>query len=157
MSGLVIELDDPNAPDVQELLHAHLAFAAEHSPPEHVHALDTTGLLSPDVSFYSLRQDGSLLAVGALKELDPAHGEIKSMHTARTARGQGHGRMMLGHLLDVARRRGYERVSLETGTMEAFAPARALYESIGFEVCPPFSGYWETPYSVCMTLDLPAV
>jgi putative acetyltransferase len=154
MPEFVIERDDPRREDVQALLHSHLSFAAEHSPPEDVHALDTDGLAAEGISFFSLRSDGVLLGVGALKEVEPGHGEIKSMHTAAAARGQGVGRAMLDHLLSTARQRGYRRVSLETGTMDAFAAARALYASAGFVVCPPFSTYWESPYSVCMTLEL---
>jgi len=154
MNEPVIARDDPRRPDIAELLSIHLAFANENSPPEDVHALDTDGLLSPNVSFYSVRDEGRLLGVGALKEIDTGHGEIKSMHTARAARGQGVGRAMLDHLLAEARRRGYSRVSLETGTMEAFTAARALYEATGFEVCPPFDGYRDSPNSVCMTLAL---
>jgi putative acetyltransferase len=155
MNGLVIAADDPRSPDVQELLHTHLTFAASQSPPEDVHALDTDGLLAPEVSFYSAREAGGrLLGIGAMKELDPGHGEIKSMHTALSARGKGVGTAMLDHLLTVARNRNYARVSLETGTMEAFAPARSLYLASGFEECPPFAGYWDSPHSVCMTLQL---
>jgi putative acetyltransferase len=150
----VIAVDDPRNPDIQSLLTAHLEFAREHSPPEDVHALDTGGLLADDVTFFSIRREGALLGVGALKEIDPTHGEIKSMHTAVIARGDGVGRSMLDHLLATSRSRGYRRVSLETGTMDAFAPARALYLSAGFEVCEPFAGYWDSPNSVCMTLEL---
>lgn len=154
MPSFVIDRDDPGREDVRALLHSHLSFAREHSPPEDVHALDTDGIVADGISFFSLRRDGVLLGVGALREVEAGHGEIKSMHTAAAARGQGVGRAMLEHLLATARDRGYERVSLETGTMEAFAAARALYASAGFVECPPFSGYWESPYSVCMTLEL---
>lgn len=154
MSSFVIDRDDPRRADVQTLLHSHLSFAREHSPPEDVHALDTDGLVADGIHFFSLRRDGELLGVGALKEIEPGHGEIKSMHTATTARGQGVGRAMLDHLLATARDHGYHRVSLETGTMEAFAAARSLYASAGFVVCPPFSDYWDSPNSVCMTLEL---
>lgn len=154
MPAYVLELADPREPDITTLLSTHLTFANEHSPPEHVHALDIEGLSAADVAFYSLREAGALLAVGAIREIDPGQGEIKSMHTASAARGRGVGRLMLNHLLEVARRRGYSRVSLETGTMDAFAPARRLYESAGFEVTPPFAPYWDNEYSVCMTLEL---
>jgi putative acetyltransferase len=157
MSEFDLERADPREPDISALLATHHAFSNEQSPPEHVHALDHDGLASAAVSFYSLRDGGELLAVGALREIDAGHGEIKSMHTAGTARGRGIGRLMLNHLLDVARGRGYSRVSLETGTMEAFAPARRLYESVGFEVTPPFGPYWENEYSICMTLELSGV
>lgn len=145
--------DDPRTPDVVELLEQHLAFARRTSPPGHVHALDLQGLLEPQVTFVSARADG-LLGVGALKELDPRHGELKSMHTLLRARGRGVGRGILLHLLGVARDRGYTRVSLETGAMEGFAPARALYASVGFERCAPFAAYTSNPHSVCMTLVL---
>jgi putative acetyltransferase len=142
MRDWVIATDDPRASDVLELLQRHLAFANEHSPPDDVHALDVEGLLDPTVTFFSARrEDGALLAIGALKELAGHHGELKSMHTATEARGRGIGRAMVEHLLSVARARGYERVSLETGSMAAFAPARSLYRAAGFDVCGPFGAY----------------
>ncbi len=122
-----ISIDDPRAADVRALLERHLAFANLHSPPEDVHALDVAGLLDPAITFYSFRLNGELLAVGALKRLDQDHAELKSMHTAEAVRGRGIGRTMLGHLIGVARERGFSRVSLETGSMEAFAPARSMY------------------------------
>lgn len=149
---LTIAPDDPDAPDVRRLLAAHLAFAHDNSPPEDVHALDEVGLRSPDISFFSARADnGELLAVGALRQLDPTHAEIKSMHTSAAARGRGIGRAMLLHLLELARSRGCTRASLETGTMAEFEPARALYASAGFVPCEPFGGYHPSANSVCMT------
>ena len=150
----MIAEDNPLRPDVTALLERHLAFAHEVTPEGHVHALDVARLLDPSVTFFSARRDGELLGVGALRELDPTHGEVKSMHTAPAARRQGVGRAMVEHLLDVARARGHERVSLETGTMEVFAPARELYAAIGFTRCAPFGEYTENPHSVCMTLAL---
>jgi putative acetyltransferase len=150
----VITRDDPRSPDVRALLERHLLFANEHSPPEDVHALDIDGLLDPGISFFAYRVEGELLGVGALKHLDDTHAELKSMHTSAEARGRGVGRAMLDHLVAIARERGYRRVSLETGTMDAFAPARAMYAKAGFVSCPPFGGYWDSPYSVCMTLAL---
>jgi putative acetyltransferase len=153
--SFVIEVDDPRTDDVRALLERHLAFMRRQSPPEDVHALDVDGLRAQSVTFFSLRApDGELLAVGALKELDRAHGELKSMHTVEGVRRRGVGRAMLDHLLDRARARGYERVSLETGTMDGFTPARSLYESVGFERCLPFADYPASPHSVCMTLAL---
>jgi putative acetyltransferase len=153
--AFVIALDDPGRPDVRALLEAHLGFTNLHSPPEDMHALDADGLREPGVSFFSARAaDGRLGAVGALKELDPGHGEIKSMHTAHELRGQGVARAMLEHLLGVARERGYERVSLETGSMAAFLPARSLYASAGFQTCEPFAAYLPSPNSVFMSLSL---
>jgi len=116
--------------------------------------MDVDGLLDPAVTFFSFRAGGTLLAVGALKQLDPQHAEIKSMHTAQDARGRGVGRQMLEHLIAVARERGYRRLSLETGSMASFAPARALYARAGFNVCGPFADYRESPNSTYMTLRL---
>jgi putative acetyltransferase len=149
-----ISIDDPRADDVRALLERHLHFSNTHSPPEDVHALDLEGLLAPNVSFYTLRRDGELLGMGALQELDAQHCEIKSMHTVTSARGQGIARTMLLHLLDEARTRGYQRVSLETGSMQAYAPARALYESVGFVDCSPFDRYVASVNSTFMTLAL---
>ena len=148
---LTIRVDDPTAPDVQALLERHLRFANDESPAEHVHAYPAARLAQPSVTFFSARRDGTLLGVGALSELDPTHGEVKSMHTAAEARGQGVARAMLTHLMAVARERGYQRVSLETGGTDAFQPALALYESCGFVRCPPFAQYTENEFSVCMT------
>jgi putative acetyltransferase len=150
-----ITADDPRAGDVQALLQRHLAFARATTPPEGVHALDTGGLLDPAVTFFSLRRDDELIAIGALKELDARHGEVKSMHTAEAARGSGAGRAMLAHIIGVAAQRGYERLSLETGSMAAFGPARALYASAGFTLCGPFADYQPSVTSTFMTLAVP--
>jgi putative acetyltransferase len=149
-----ISIDDPRAKDVHELLERHLAFAHSHTPPEDIHALDVDGLLDPAVTFFSFRRHGELLGVGALKQLDGEHAELKSMHTAQAARGRGIGRAMVGHLVGVARERGFRRVSLETGSMPAFAPARSLYASAGFRPCGPFGGYSPSRSSAFMTLSL---
>ncbi len=153
---LLIAADDPRAPDVASLLERHLAFARATSPPEHVHALGIEGLIDPAVVFFSARDDGTVVGVGAIKRLDDRHAELKSMHTASEERGRGVGRAMVEHLLGYARTQGYGRVSLETGTMEEFAPARALYARAGFEPCAPFGAYTVNPYSTCMTLRLDA-
>ncbi|MCW2543708.1 MAG: Histone acetyltransferase [Frankiales bacterium] len=146
--------DDPSRPDVVALLSAHLAFAAATSPPEDVHALDLSGLLDPSVSFFSVRVEEALVAIGALKQLDPSHVEVKSMHTAAAFRGQGFARVMLDHLVSEARSRGCSRISLETGSMKEFAPARTLYGSVGFVECEPFDSYAASPHSTFMTLPL---
>lgn len=156
MTTFTLAEDDPESADVTALLAMHLAFTRRHSPPEDVHALDHASLAAADISFFSVREQGRLLGVGALKRLDDGHAELKSIHTAEAARGRGVGRAVLEHLLGTARARGYRRVSLETGSMAAMAPARALYASAGFRVCPPFGGYGPSPYSVCMTLELGA-
>jgi len=149
-----ISIEDPRSEDVRELLGRHLAFANSHSPPEDVHALDLAGLLDPALTFFSFRLDGELLGIGALKQLDARHAEVKSMHTVEAARGRGIGAAMLGHLIGVARDRGCRRVSLETGSMPAFAAARSLYESAGLRPCGPFGDYRPSPNSMFMTLSL---
>jgi putative acetyltransferase len=149
-----IAIDDPRAGDVRALLAVHLTFARGQTPPEDAHAIDVDGLLDPAVTFFSYRAGGALLAIGALKELDPRQAEIKSMHTAQAARGRGIGGKMLEHLIAVARERGYLRVSLETGSMASFAPARSLYARAGFELCAPFGDYPDSPNSTYMTLGL---
>ena len=116
--------------------------------------MDVDGLLGPAVTLFSYRVGGTLLAIGALKQIDRRHAEIKSMHTVGAARGSGVGRTMLEHLIAVARERGYRRISLETGSMAAFAAARSLYARAGFQVCEPFGDYRESPNSTYMTLAL---
>ncbi|HXW38118.1 MAG TPA: GNAT family N-acetyltransferase [Acidimicrobiales bacterium] len=150
----MIAPDDPRLEDVRAVLERHLAFARATSPPEHVHALDLEGLVDPTVVFFSARDERTVVAVGAIRRLDDAHAELKSMHTLEEVRGRGIGRAMLDHLLGYARAQGYRQVSLETGTMEEFAPARALYAQAGFEPCAPFGRYTVNPYSTCMTLRL---
>jgi putative acetyltransferase len=149
-----ISIDDPGAPDVRRLLATHLAFARAQTPPEDAHAMDVDGLLDPAVAFFSLRRDGALLAVAALKRLDRDHAEVKSMHTVEAERGRGLGRRMIEHLIAVAREAGYRRLSLETGSMASFAPARTLYAGVGFQPCEPFGDYRASPNSTFMTLRL---
>ncbi len=156
MTPFVIEIDDPGLPDVAALLERHLAFCRTLTPPEHAFALDLDGLRHPSITLFSARREGALLGVGALRELDPRHGEIKSMHTAAEARGLGVGRAIVEHLIATATARGYRRISLETGTMEAFAPARALYAKVGFRASGPFADYVESPDNTFMALDLSA-
>ena len=151
---VVIAVDDPRVDDVRALLEGHLAFSRAVTPPGHVHALGIDGLLDRAVTFFSARRDGVLVGVGALKRLDDSHAEVKSMHTIEAARGQGVGRAMVDHLLAVAADRNYQRVSLETGTMNAFAPARSLYTKVGFTPCEPFGEYTANPYSACMTMTI---
>ena len=154
MADGTISTVDPRSAEVRRLLERHLAFAHAQVPPEDRHALDVDGLTDPSVTFYGLSVDGRLLAVGALMRLDDEHAELKSMHTAEAARRQGLGRSMLAHLLSVARTRGFRRVSIETGTVRAFAPARALYASAGFTTCGPFGNYRASPNTTFMTLRL---
>lgn len=150
-----VRVEDPAAPDIAALLEEHLADMASTSPPESMHALDLSGLRAASVIVVAARdEDGELLGIGALKELDPTHGEVKSMRTATHRRGTGVASALLGHLLEEARRRGYARVSLETGADAPFAAAHRLYERFGFEQCPPFSDYGPDPLSRFYTLAL---
>ncbi len=149
-----IERDDLLRPEVIALLNEHLANMYALGPAESVHALDVTALKSPDVTFWTVWDDGVLLGCGALKELDPTHGEVKSMRTPTHLRRRGAGRAVLAQILAEAKTRGYRRLSLETGSMEAFKPAQKLYESVGFIYCGPFGPYKEDPYSTFMTLQL---
>ena len=149
-----IRVDDLRGPEIAELLVAHVAFCRDSSPPESTHVLDLDALRSPAITFWSAWHDATLLGCAALKELDPSHGEIKSMHTAAQHRGRGVALALLVHVVDAARSRHYRRLSLETGSMEAFAPARALYARFGFAVCEPFGDYRLDPNSVFMTLEL---
>ena len=154
MAPGVIATDDPRAGDVRALLERHLAYAHAHTRPEEVYALDVDALADPAVTFFSLRADGEVLGVAALKQLDAEHGEVKSMHTAEAARGRGVARALLDHLVGVARERGYRRLSLETGSGPAFAPARALYAAAGFSPCGAFADYDGSPNSAYMTRAL---
>jgi putative acetyltransferase len=146
-----IRPDDPSRPALLALLREHHADMLRHSPPDSVHALDEDALHRGGVDFFSAWIDDRLAGCAALKELDPRHGEIKSMRTARPFLRRGVAAALLSHLVAEARRRGYTRLSLETGSMDAFAPARALYARHGFVACPPFADYAEDPYSVFMT------
>jgi putative acetyltransferase len=135
-------------------LREHLDDMYELSPPEDVHALDLTKLRAPDITFWTVWDDAVLLGCGALKELSPAHGEVKSMRTPRALRRRGAGRAILAHIAAEAKSRGYRRLSLETGSHEAFTPAHRLYESFGFSYCGPFADYEAGPNHVFMTLEL---
>ena len=149
-----IELDDLSRPEVHALLEEHLSNMYELSPPEQVFALDLTKLRSPDITFWTVWDGEELVGCGALKQLSPTHGEIKSMRTPAAKRGRGAGRAVLEHIVSIARQRGYTRLSLETGTHGAFAPAHGLYRSKGFVVSCPFGDYRPDPHSVFMELRL---
>ena len=149
-----IRRDNLTNPDVIALLEEHLRCMALASPPESRHALDLDGLRKSDVTFWSIWDGDKLAGCGALKELDPAHGEIKSMRTSYASQRQGVATQVLQHLIAEAKRRGYRRLSLETGSMEYFEPARSLYARFGFAGCPPFASYKEDPNSRFMTKRL---
>ena len=149
-----IKLDDLNGLEIRELLEEHLASMRIHSPPESVHALPIDGLRKPEITFWTGWENGELLGCGALKELDSEHGEIKSMRTASRHLRKGVAQTLLHYIIGEAWHRGYRRLSLETGSAEAFKPAQILYESFGFESCGPFGDYPDDPNSVFMTLRL---
>ncbi|MCW2830130.1 MAG: family N-acetyltransferase [Aeromicrobium sp.] len=155
MTELAIREDDLTGADVVGLLQQHLAEMASHTPAESVHALPIERLAGPDVTFWSVWSDDRLAGCGAMKQIDAAHGEIKSMRVADDFRRRGVGEVVLLHLLAVARRRGYARVSLETGSNPPFASARRLYARHGFVECAPFADYVLDPWSVFMTRELP--
>ncbi|MCA9296849.1 MAG: GNAT family N-acetyltransferase [Phycisphaerales bacterium] len=152
--GFVIREDDLRGPEIAALLQEHLASVALHSPPESIHALDLEGLRAPGVTFWTAWDGAVLAGCGALKELDTGHGEIKSMRTSASHLRRGVASAVLGHLVEVARKRGYIRLSLETGSMDAFLPARSLYARFGFQECGPFAEYVDDPNSVFMTMVL---
>ncbi len=154
MTGAVIAVDDPSAADVRGLIERHLEFARATTPPEHVFALDLDALKDPAVTFFTYRVNGDVIGMAALKHLDGEHAELKSMHTAAEARGEGVGRALVDHIVAVARERGYRRISLETGSGPAFVAARSLYAGANFKPCAAFGGYKPTPLSAYMTLAL---
>jgi putative acetyltransferase len=149
-----IRIDDLNGSEIRALLQEHLANMRQISPPESIHALPLEGLRKPEVTFWSAWENGELLGCGALKELDAQHGEIKSMRTSARHRRKGVARAILDYIIGEAERRGYDRLSLETGSMDAFDPARQLYARAGFAFCGPFADYIEDPNSVFMTMEL---
>ncbi len=151
---LRIEVDDLSRPQVHALLQEHLSNMYELSAPENVFALDVSKLRAPGITFWTVWEHDVLLGCGALKELSPEHGEVKSMRTPKTLRRRGAGRAVLAHLIDVARQRGYQKLSLETGSHPAFLPAQKLYQSFGFTYSGPFGDYREDPNSVFMELRL---
>lgn len=156
MNGFTIRTDDPTIPDVTALLKRHLAFTAQASPPGTCFALDAEALTAAGVTFWTAREAGGVLGCIALKtgHLQPGHGEIKSLHCAAEARGRGVGAALITALMDHARRNGLERLSLETGRSEGFAPSRKLYEKMGFSACPAFGPYEDDTFSYCMTRTL---
>jgi putative acetyltransferase len=151
-----IRQDDLSGPEVHALLQEHLRNMHSISPPESVHALDLPGLRKPGITFWTVWSESQLLGCGALREIDNWHGEVKSMCTTAVRRRQGVGKAMLRHIVEEASARGYLRLSLETGSQDAFEPARKLYESFGFTYCGPFDQYHEDPNSVFMTRLLAA-
>jgi putative acetyltransferase len=146
-----ITVDDLTGPEIAAFLEAHLADMRSVTPLESKHALDLDGLRRPEVTFWTVRDGETLVGCGAVKRLSGDHAELKSMRTAPVRRRSGVASLLLGHLISEARRGGYARLSLETGTADFFAPARALYRTFGFELCEPFADYREDPHSAFMT------
>lgn len=146
MAAQFIEGDLDSA-DVRALLELHFSAMRSTSPPEACHVLAIDGLREPGLTFWSMREDGRLLGIGALKQLTADHGEVKSMRTAAEALGRGVGSAMLAHIVAEARSRGYARLSLETGSTGPFAAALRLYQREGFIPCGPFGGYLPTPFT----------
>ena len=149
-----IDIDDLSRPQIHDLLREHLANMYELSPPEQVFALDLSKLKSPDITFWTVWDGDLLLGCGALKQLTPTHGEIKSMRTPTKLRGRGAGRAVLSQIIETAKQRGNKRLSLETGTHPAFLPAQQLYKSAGFQESGPFADYKVDLHSLFMSLEL---
>lgn len=151
---MVIKVDDLTGSDIAELVGGHLQNMALHSPPESIHALNLEGLRKPEITCWSAWERDELVGCVAIKELDAQHGEIKSMKTSPLHLRKGIAKQLLEHIIEEAKQRGYRRLSLETGSMDAFEPAKRLYESYGFQYSKPFSDYVEDPSSVFMTKEL---
>lgn len=151
---MIAARDSVDAPGVADLLARHVSLMQAGSPPESCHVQTGDALVQDGAILVSVRENGAVLAIGALKRIGPAHGELKSMHTAREARGRGLGRAVLAALMAEARAQGLTRLSLETGSSQEFAPARALYAAEGFVECPAFGDYKPDPLSVFMSRTL---
>jgi putative acetyltransferase len=146
-----IKIDDLRGVQIAALLQEHMDHMSSISPPESMHALDLNALRSPNITFWTAWEGEHLLGCGALKQLNSTHAEVKSMRTARTALRKGVAASVLTVVVNTARQRGYERLSLETGSQPEFVPARALYAKFGFTDCGPFGDYELDPLSVYMT------
>jgi putative acetyltransferase len=148
---LKITEDDLCGLEIAAFLREHIDEMKAVSPPESKHALDLDGLKKPEITFWTVWDGAALVGCGALKELTATHAELKSMRVAASHRGQGIASALLEFIVDEATRRGYERISLETGSAPYFVPAIRLYDKFGFVPCPPFADYKEDPHSVFMT------
>lgn len=148
---IVIRTEKSLTDELAQILQAHWLFCTSSTPIEHVYALDASKLFSPDITVFGARIDGELVGVGAMRKLDAQHAELKSMHTLAKSRGSGVGKAMVAQIEDFARSSGIERMSLETGTNEAFKPARELYKSLGYNSCDAFGDYVLSEDNMCMT------
>jgi putative acetyltransferase len=149
--GIVIKTEKSLTDELAQILQAHWLFCTSSTPIEHVYALDASKLFSPDITAFGARIDGEIVGVGAIRKLDAQHAELKSMHTLAKYRGSGVGKAMVAHIEDFAKRSGIERISLETGTNEAFKPARELYKSLGYNSCDAFGDYVLSEDNMCLT------
>jgi len=149
--NIVITTEESLTDELAHVLQVHWLFCTSSTPIEHVYALDASKLFSPDITVFGARIDGELVGVGAMRKLDAHHAELKSMHTLAKSRGSGVGKAMVAHIEDFARSNGIERMSLETGTNEAFRPARELYKSLGYQSCEAFGDYVLSEDNTCMT------
>jgi len=148
---VAITVEESLTDELAQVLQAHWLFCTSSTPIEHVYALDASKLFTPDITVFGARIDGELAGVGAMRKLDGEHAELKSMHTLAKSRGLGVGKAMVAHIEDFARSSGIKRMSLETGTNEAFKPARELYKSLGYRSCEAFGEYVLSGDNMCMT------
>jgi putative acetyltransferase len=148
---IVIRTEKSLTDELAQVLQAHWLFCTSSTPIEHVYALNASKLFSPDITVFGARINGELIGVGAMRKLDVVHAELKSMHTLAKSRGLGVGKTMVAHIEDFARSSGIERISLETGTNEAFKPARELYKTLGYKSCEAFGDYVLSEDNMCMT------
>jgi putative acetyltransferase len=154
-TAVQIVVDDLSGPQIAQFLDEHVQEMRSITPsPESKHALDLDDLRKPEITFWSVMDRATLVGCGAIKRLDASHAEVKSMRTAPARRRDGTASMLLGHIITEAKRMGFTRLSLETGSYEFFLPARKLYEKFGFEYCEPFAGYQADSNSVFMTRHL---
>jgi len=147
----VITIEKSLSEELSQILQVHWLFCTTNTPIEHVYALEPSKLFAPDIAVFGARLLGELIGVGAMRVLDADHAELKSMHTLAKSRGHGVGKVIVAHIEDFAKAKGIKRISLETGTGEAFKPARQLYASLGYEECEAFGEYVLSEDNTCMT------
>ena len=148
---ILVAIEESLTDELAQVLQAHWLFCTSSTPIEHVYALDASKLFTPDITVFGARIDGELVGVGAIRRLNEHHAELKSMHTLAESRGHGIGKAMVAHIEEFAKSNGVDRMSLETGTNEAFRPARELYKSLGYESCDAFGDYVLSEDNMCMT------
>ena len=149
-----IIIDDLSGKEIAEFLEEHINDMKAVSPPESKHALNLEGLRKAEITFWTVMDGEKIGGCGAIKELNKQHAEIKSMRTSTSLRGKGIAAMLLNHIINESKLRGYQRLSLETGSMAFFDPARKLYTKFSFNYCSPFASYKEDVNSVFMTKEL---